>query len=517
MSPTFRDSMNWLHTWTGVVLGALLLAIFWMGSLSVFDREIDRWMKPATRLALSPPASLDAVAAVIRPLTEGAQQWYLMLPTEREPVIRLGVREPGQRFVLHDIDPATLAVLPDAGTWAGTRFIFRFHFQLDGRLGEVGYWLVAFAGMAMLVLCVSGLIIHRKIFADFFRFRATAKPRRFVLDLHNMAGVLGLPFHFVITLSGLVIFFVILFPGVRDVAYQGDRLRFNREAFGIQPPAKANRPGGATASIDAMLATASTLWQGDRPNFVRMWHPGDANAQLEVRRAYDDSVTMNVDVASFDVASGQLIRSESALPVLTAQRFISGLHFIQFRHWTLRWLYFALGLLGCALIATGYLFWLESRRRRHAELGLRGVDVVDGLIVGSVTGIINATLAFFIANRLLPSGAAFAGQDRAGLEIWVFYLIWLATFGHAWRRPHRAWQEQCWAVAVLAVAAVLLNWVTTGDYLLHSLAHRHLWAIAGMDLLLLVGAAIAALAALRLRAAAAARDFSTVGSTAAPE
>jgi uncharacterized iron-regulated membrane protein len=473
-------------------------------------------MKPATRLALTEPVSLDAVARVVRPLAEGALQWYLMLPTEREPVIRLGVREPGQRFVLRDIDPATLAVLPDAGTWAGTRFIFRFHFQLDGRLGEVGYWLVAFAGMAMLVLCVSGLIIHRKIFADFFRFRATAKPRRFVLDLHNIAGVLGLPFHFAITLSGLVIFFVILFPGVRDVAYQGDRARFNREAFGIQPPAKANRPGGATASIDAMLAAASTLWQGGRPNFVRLWHPGDANARLEVRRAYDDNVTMNIDAAYFDAATGQLIRSESARPVLNAQRFISGLHFIQFRHWTLRWLYFVLGLAGCALIATGYLFWLESRRRRHAQLGLKGVDIVGGLVVGSVTGIVVATLAFFVANRLLPDGATFAGQDRAALEIWVFHLVWLATFGHAWLRPHRAWSEQCRAIAAFAAAAVLLNWITTGDGLPRSLAHRHLWPVAGMDLLLLAGATIAAVVAVRLPAAAA-RASSTAGSTAAPE
>ena len=38
MEPTFRKSMAWLHTWAGVVVGSLLCAIFWMGSLSVFDR-----------------------------------------------------------------------------------------------------------------------------------------------------------------------------------------------------------------------------------------------------------------------------------------------------------------------------------------------------------------------------------------------------------------------------------------------------------------------------------------------
>ena len=45
MGPSFRASMNLLHTWTGVVLGGVLFAIFWTGTLCVFDREIDRWMR----------------------------------------------------------------------------------------------------------------------------------------------------------------------------------------------------------------------------------------------------------------------------------------------------------------------------------------------------------------------------------------------------------------------------------------------------------------------------------------
>ena len=55
------------------------------------------------------------------------------------------------------------------------------------------------------------------------------------------------------------------------------------------------------------------------------------------------------------------------------------------------------------------------------------------------------------------------------------------------------------ALAAFATSAVLSNWLTTGDHLLRSLAHRHLWAVGGMDLLLLVGAAAAAIAAIRLR------------------
>ena len=38
MEQGFRASMNWLHTWSGVVLGGLLFAIFWMGTLSVWQK-----------------------------------------------------------------------------------------------------------------------------------------------------------------------------------------------------------------------------------------------------------------------------------------------------------------------------------------------------------------------------------------------------------------------------------------------------------------------------------------------
>ena len=498
MEPTFRASMNWLHTWAGVVLGALLFAIFWMGSLSVFDREIDRWMAPTTRLALPrETATLEAM----RPLIDKAAAaksgvWSVLFPTERQPVFREAFRGK-DGFVVRLLDPATGAALPDPGTLAGTRFLYPFHYSLHLRIWDIGYWVVGLAGMAMLALCVTGVVIHRKIFAEFFTFRPEKKARRSILDLHNLAGVLGLPFHFIISLSGLIIFFSLYFPSVWQTAYGGESERFNRETWGTYSRPKANQPA-PLASLDAMVAEAKRQWGGDAPLYLRIRNPGDAAAMVDIWRAYQDVVSLRTDVVYFDGPTGAVLQRYETGPVGSMQRFISGLHLIQFKHWTLRWVYFALGLLGCMLIATGFLFWLESRRRRHTQLGLRGVPVVQGLAVGSVTGIVVATLAFFVANRLLPAGASLAGADRAALEIWVFSLVWLVSFGHAWLRPSRAWIEQSWTIAVLAVSAVALNWITTGDHLGRSIAQRALQSVAGMDLMLLAGAALAVLTAVKL-------------------
>jgi len=496
MGTTFRESMAWLHTWAGVVLGALLFAIFWMGSLSAFDQEIDRWMMPETRLAEPDSTSLDYLVGVAREAAPEASRWSFALPTERSPVVRLIFRNAAGDPFFRDIDTKTGVLLPDSGTLAGTRFIFPFHFNLHLKWKEVGYWLVGLAGMSMLVLLVSGVVIHRKIFADFFIFRWSRKLPRSSLDLHNLTGVLGLPFYFVITLSGLIIFFAIYLPNVIDAVYGGDSATFNRDVYGSIQRELTSVPA-PLASLDAMASEATRHWQGDPPYYVEISWPGDANATVTMYRSVAQAVDMNVDTVYFDAATGEVLHSHTALPVVHVQRFIAGLHFIQFDHWPLRWLYFLLGLSGCVMIATGYIYWLETRRKRHEKLGLPGVRIVEGLTIGSVTGIVIATLAFFVANRLLPLGASFAGVERAALEVWSFYLVWLASFAYAWLRPGRAWREQCWAIAALALLAPVLNGVTTGDHLLKTLLDGY-WPVAGMDLLLLAGAGVAIYAARKL-------------------
>ena len=61
MLGSFRAAMTWLHTWFGLVLGYVLVVVFFFGSLSVFDREIDRWTIPETRFDAQPMPSFDTV------------------------------------------------------------------------------------------------------------------------------------------------------------------------------------------------------------------------------------------------------------------------------------------------------------------------------------------------------------------------------------------------------------------------------------------------------------------------
>jgi uncharacterized iron-regulated membrane protein len=499
----FRQSMSWLHTWAGVLLGGLLLAIFWTGSLSVFDREIDRWMQPGTRLAApSAPLSLDRlVLPHAQRLAANAPDWRISLPTPRAPTLQLDYQDPQQGPVRRHINPHTGELIADQGSWGGTRFIFPFHFSLHLGWRNIGYWLVGMAGMGMLVLLVSGVVAHRKLFAEFFTFRPRKRLQRSLLDLHNLTGVLVLPFHFVISLSGLIIFYLIYFPGITQALYPQGRAQFQDEAAGDQSR-PASGQAADSASLDAMLASARVIWaQSGTPGeayLVRISNPGDRNALVEVRRSFANEVTRNADRLTFDGATGALLNQHSTAPILGVQRFLTGLHFIQFDHWTLRWLYFAGGLSGCVLISTGLLFWTGSRRARHERQGQIGARLVEALSVTAGAGLIIATLAFFIANRLLPLDGLTIGDRRASLEGWAFYLCWLLALAHAVLCPLQAWRRQLQCAAVLAVTAVLLNWLTTGDHLLRSLSAGQA-AVAGMDLMLLALAGFCLLAAARIQ------------------
>lgn len=501
----FRQSMTWLHTWAGVLLGGLLLAIFWTGSLSVFDREIDRWMQPDTRLP-SPPAqfSLDQfVLPHAQQLAQGAPAWSISLPTSRTPSLQLDYQHPQLGSARRHINPHTGELIADQGSWGGTRFIFPFHFSLHLGWRNIGYWLVGVAGMGMLVLLTSGVVAHRKLIADFFTFRPRKRLQRSLLDLHNLTGVLVLPFHFAISLSGLIIFYAIYFPGITQTLYPQGRPQLQLEALG-----NYSRPASGvaadSASLDAMLSSAQEVWESSGSSgqayFVRVWHPGDRNAYVEVRRSHANEVTMNADRLTFDGTTGELLHQHSAAPVAGVQRFLTGLHFIQFDHWTLRWLYFIGGMSGCVLIGTGLLFWSGSRRARHERQGRIGARLVDALSVTAGPGLIIATLAFFVVNRLLPAECQWFGQQRAALEGWAFYLSWLLTLVHAASYPVHAWRRQLQSAAVLAVSAVALNGLTTDDFLPLSLFSGSS-AVAGMDVMLLVLAGCCLLASRRIRKA----------------
>jgi uncharacterized iron-regulated membrane protein len=543
MRETFRLSMAYLHTWLGLVLGFVLMAVFFFGALSVFDREIDRWSVPETRAAASPFPSFDrAVApliAAVRPdpesIRETAKEVIGPLPpadtlklsdggayaNHRDPLLRIYTsydvpNKPKDANVEHAhvhgdaaLDPATGARVDDSvgeRLALGTGFFFPLHFMLHISWGDIGYWIVGLAGMTMLAALVSGIVMHRRIFREFFTFRPERARLRSTLDLHNLTGVIALPFLFLITFSGLLIFATFYFPSptqlMQPLVKAQEKVEEQRTPL---PPDPAGRPG-SLASVDAMMASAKARWaaQGVPGDIgaVAITHYGDANAYVSITRDTIDRVA-TAETLHYSGATGALLyENPPARPIDAVNGFLYGLHFQFFKHWGLRWLLFTGGLIGCACIATGFLFFVEKRKRKHAAAGVAGARIVDALAVTTVTGMLIAAAAMMLATKVLPP--ALQHHETGWLQP-IFWLTWLAALVHAAIRSRPvasggaspAWAEQCWVAGGVAAAAALANWITTGDHLVKTIGEGY-WPVAGVDLVLLAGAGAAVATALKL-------------------
>ncbi len=262
--PGFRPAMNWLHTWAGVTLGTLLFTIWWTGTLSIFAKEIDRWMQPETRLAaISQVLDADTIIAKVKELHADDELTSLLiqLPRERRPYFEVGGAFKNSGNFNDRLHPATGESLGEKRSLAGSGFFYIMHYRLLIP-GGVGYYIVAFATFFMMTLLVTGVVIHRKIFVDFFTFRPNKKPRRSSLDLHNVTGVVFLPFHFLICLSGFAIFagFYILLPfTITGGLFEKDRaaeLFYAADDYAYYQRKPADRSFGVTRRSDL----DGTLW-----------------------------------------------------------------------------------------------------------------------------------------------------------------------------------------------------------------------------------------------------------------
>ena len=490
MKAYFRQSMAWLHTWAGLVLGWVLFFMFLTGTAGYFDTEIDRWMQPEVPTAQASPATAqvaDVALARLRAQAPQAERWLISLPADRnEPHLRIfwqpakaadGSRAPNGNEQLDSVTGQPLA----ARATGGGQFLYRLHWRLHYLPTSASEWIVGLCTMFMLVALVTGIIVHKKIFTDFFTFRP-GKGQRSWLDAHNVLSVVSLPFHLMITYSGLIFFAVTFMPLIVAAYYgPGDA---GREAFNGE---LLERAGSAAplAPLAPLLRKAQARWGEGRINAIDIRHPGDAKARILLRHVLDTPLRSS-EVMVFDGASGALLEIQPALPstAKAVRDVFLGLHEGLFAGPLLRGLYFLSGLTGTAMIATGLVLWAVKRRQRVEKAGgvpHFGLRLVERLNIGTVVGLPIGIAAYFWANRLLPLEMA----ERAAWEAHVLFIVWAVMLAHAAGRPAgRAWVEQFRLAAAAFMLLPLLNALTTDRHLGESLPAAD-WVLAGFDLTVL--------------------------------
>lgn len=119
-------------------------------------------------------------------------------------------------------------------------------------------------------------------------------------------------------------------------------------------------------------------------------HVGDRNSYVSLYRAGSDRVTLVGQAVHFQGTTGHELYEEPPSSVVAGiNDFLTGLHLQHFEHWLLRWFYVFGGLAGCVCIATGMLI---------------------------------ATLAMLVTNRVLPIDLAQRG-DWQKAAFWGAWLL----------------------------------------------------------------------------------------------
>lgn len=460
MKSSFRLSMTWLHTWAGLILGWVAYAVFVTGTASYFKPEITRWMKPELATHSTP---LDSARTALRTVEERAgtaPRWFIDLPDDRTRELRALWQPAGGRFQSANLNPETGKDASSRATMGG-EFFYRFHFQLL-MPHPWGRYTVGVVALALFVALITGIVAHKRFFADLFLFRTGKVMLRSWLDFHNVAGVLTLPFFLMISYSALVIFHNLYLP-------------FPAKVLPPEKPAAVTKATPADwvqpAPFAPMLDEIERRWGRDN-TVQRIEVDGRGTAKSTITFTRNEGAAVSIrsrDVLKFDGVTGQLVddRPPSATdgPGRAVHGVFYGLHMARFASPLLRTLLFGLGLLGTALIASGLIMWTLKRRVKLATAGRGGrfgYWLVERLNIGAIAGLFVAIGALFWANRLLPTDLPL----RLEREIQCFLIAWGVALLHAGiRRAAAAWREQLLFAAALFILIPALDAITASEHL----------------------------------------------------
>ncbi|WP_338331265.1 PepSY-associated TM helix domain-containing protein [Acetobacter sp. LMG 32666] len=442
MTPARRSRLAWLHRWAGLVTGWAAFAIFVTGTLALFDTELTRWMQPETALIphnarLTPRAIDRAQQILLESDHAGDPPSFLLLPEPRDPTLRV-LHYDGHSFVGPVLDPQTGQTLPARQTEGGN-FFFNFHYTL--RIPSPwGERLVAGIAFAFAAIVLSGVLLHlKRLVPDYFTLRLKASMARSLLDIHVLTGSAMLPFHIMITWTGLILTAENALPV----------LQFEQPAPIQEGVAQQTNPHWAPqASLSRMLQQAHARL-GIAPSYVLF---DDGKTTLSGIR--QNSLNSNDLSVTFDSQSGEFLsKTREASQIEDAFYILNGLHLGRSMGPMLRWLWFGGGLASSVMVASGLIYYTARQKKQPAKT----FHLAQRLNIALIGGLVTACLSIFVFNRLIPALWA----ARSTLEVAGFFGVWAGCLLLAMFLPlNKSWRIIAWTTGVLGLAIPAIDGFT---------------------------------------------------------
>ncbi len=422
-----RDALKALtnaHAWVGLIISTILFIIFFAGSLSLFREDIMSWERDPY-FTVGDDVENFSFDAIISQVTQDYNvhthgYFVLQRPTAEQPSSNIYFEEKivpqgnlgdaqlegsvEDHIDKHLVISPDGKILGDGNAFDWGNFLYKLHYNLH--IPEVGLYFVGVVTLFFFVALLSGVVIHwRKIISKFFQYRKDGKKDK-LLDAHNLIGVMGLPFHIMYAFSGLVFNLLIVYQISYAVAlYGGDQAKLFKAAGVVDVHIEETNIAVPVQGIDKLYLTAKESLGEVEITRISIDHFGDESASVTFRGDDKSQFSTRKEV-TYHIASGRelyLTKNNYDNDIRGGLAVIASLHFGDFAGYSLRILFFILGIGTCYIILTGNLMWLQKRANLRSEKQNKfGLRLVKAMTTGGFIGTIFATAVGFICARVLP-------------------------------------------------------------------------------------------------------------------
>jgi uncharacterized iron-regulated membrane protein len=485
MNKQFLKNITEAHSWLGLIISGLLFVVFFAGSISLFRAEITQWsMQPHFAFNQGEFLPLSEVMPIaIKDLPFDAKEHLsFVMPTQSIPYYQAYVdviHQPGEvDYQAFYIDAITGEKLTSIDSFFLSDFIYELHMNLNLPAGQ---YVVGLVTLLFFFGLVSGVLIHaKKLIGNFFKYRASQQGRSKLLDMHNVIGVMSLPYTLMFALSGLIFNLSIIYQIVFAVVlYQGDQQALLDDAGYQAVEPKWQDIPLPNPKVD-MLYQQVTNQYGYPPEFVRIYNYGDqgavfhvfANSPLSLSKEYEVAFTLQDNKAFLVKDQVEPNRLVQGLHVMAM------LHFGHYAGFDLRLLYFILGMGVCALIISGNLLWLEKRSRMRNQ-SVKTLRFISHFTLWSTAGIILSTAMAFLVERLLPATWADRSDFMVASFIITLVLVALSLFFNQDKKRYLAGSLTLSAYLLLAV--IVADWLLFAKEIIE-LSQQGVFSIVGTEI-----------------------------------
>jgi len=369
---TWFSRLNaWLHLWPSLISGVILVFVCLTGTLIVYCDEILEYSAGDARYVSvgKEKASADEIIAAVTQFDPNYQLSQMVFFQEADRSMRIrAFHKDTKKLTFLYVNPYTAEVLkadPNAHF-----FYVTAHLHSALLAGEVGHWIVTISTIIFALGCITGLILWwpkrwtKKTVNDSFTIKWKAKFKRLNYDLHNVYGFYSLLLCFILSVTGIFIFFHSL----------GEVLS---KAF-----------GGSSEHVEAILPEADGEGKSrDLAEFAYRAlkaHPEKKNAGIWVYNldkvgAYVINLgvaglksTENLDLAIYNRYSGEEIFIDRPYIIHEkVENTIWQLHMGQWWGQFGKLSTFLAGIIATSLPITGFLIWWGRRKKKKKATAAR--------------------------------------------------------------------------------------------------------------------------------------------------